>query len=76
MPICILFLAFFQLAAHAQAAVGPVSKGAVPAPVQERQPTLREALHQVAKGDGPHKGHTLARWIARQAGRSLKISVR
>jgi hypothetical protein len=72
--ISFLFLLLFQLAAHAQAASDTLSTASVPAPEQE--PTLREALHHVAKGDVPRKGRTLARWVACQAGRGLKVTVR
>ncbi|WKZ65912.1 MAG: hypothetical protein QY325_14215 [Flavobacteriales bacterium] len=56
--ISFLFLLLFQLAAHAQATSDTTCTASVPAP----EPTLREALHQVAKGDVPCKGRTLGRW--------------
>jgi hypothetical protein len=74
--ISFLFLLLFQRAAHAQAVVGTTPTGSVPTAVKHQEPTLREALHQVARGDAPRKGRALAKWVARQAGRGLKISVR
>ena len=72
--ISFYFSVFFHLVAHAQAGVDTTAMGSVPTPILQ-EPTLQDALRQVAKGNRPHKGRMLANWVGRKVGRCLHLSM-
>jgi hypothetical protein len=72
----ILLSVSFQPRAHAQAVDATRTTETTGASGLKQGASLREALRQVATGNGRHKGRLLAHWAGRQAGRCLHISVR